>query len=91
MRKKFDTTENTDHPIAARLTDFDEKRTCHQVDCTVTADDRVKIKENEKIDKYWDLFRELKKMWDTKRSVVSIVIGVIGTVPQRHGKKILGN
>ena len=39
-----------------------KKRTYHQVDFAVLVDHKVKIKENEKIDKYLDLTRELKKV-----------------------------
>ena len=38
-----------------------KKRTCRIVDFAVPADHRVKLKESEKIDKYLDLARELKK------------------------------
>ena len=37
------------------------KKTCRIVDVAVPADHRVKLKENEKKDKYLDLARELKK------------------------------
>ena len=55
----------TDHLISARLLDLiiinKRKRTCRNVDFAVPADHRVKLKENEKMDKYLDLARELKK------------------------------
>ena len=38
-----------------------KKRTCQIVNFAVLVDHRVKIKENEKIDKYLELARELKK------------------------------
>ena len=34
------------------------------VDFAVLADHRMKIKENEKTDKYLDLARELEKLWN---------------------------
>ena len=34
------------------------------MDFAVPADHRVKLKENEKKDKYLDLAREVKKMWN---------------------------
>ena len=43
------------------------------------ADNRVKLKENEK-DKYLDLVRELKKLWNMKVTFIPIVIGVLGTI-----------
>ena len=51
----------TDHQISARGPDLviinKRKRTCRIVDFTVPADHRVKLTENEKVDKYRDLAR----------------------------------
>ena len=44
------------------------------------ADHRIKLKECEKKDKYLDLARELKKLWNMKVTVIPIVIGAFGTV-----------
>ena len=79
----------TDHLISARRPDLiiinkkkkkKEKRTCKIVDFAVPADRRVKLKENEKKDKYLDLARELKKLWHMKAKFIPIVIGALGTV-----------
>ena len=45
-------------------------------------DYRVKLKKKnpEKIHKYLDLLRELKKLWNVKVTVIPIVIGATGTV-----------
>ena len=43
-----------------------KKRTCRIVGFAVPADHRVKLKENEKKDKYLNLARELKKLWNIK-------------------------
>ena len=40
----------------------------------------IKSKESEKKDKYLDVARELKKLWNMKEMVISIVIGAFGTV-----------
>ena len=37
-----------------------KKRTCHLLDFAVTAEDWMKRKENDKLDKYLDFTRELK-------------------------------
>ena len=51
--------------ISARRLDLvivnKKPRTCRIVDLAITADHRVKLKENEKRDKYLGLARELKK------------------------------
>ena len=57
-----------------------KKRTCRIADFAVPADHRVKFKESEKKDKYLDLAWELKKLWNMKVTVISIVIGALGTV-----------
>ena len=46
----------------------------------VLADYTVKLKENEKMSKYLDLARELKKLWNMKVTVIPIVVGALGTV-----------
>ena len=38
------------------------------------------LKESEKKDKYMDLAREQRKLWDMKVMVTPIVIGALGTV-----------
>ena len=55
-----------------------KKRTCKIVDLAVSADYRIKLKECEKKDKYLDLARELKKLWNMQ--VTIIPIGAFGTV-----------
>ena len=55
----------TDHLISARQPDLiiinKKEKTCRIVDCAVQADHRVKLRENEKRDKYLKLARELQK------------------------------
>ena len=57
-----------------------KKRTCWVVDFGVPADNRVKLKENEKRNKYLDFAREFKKLWNMKVTVIPIVIGALATV-----------
>ena len=57
-----------------------QKRTCKIVDFALAADHRVKLKENEKKDKYLDFAREMKKLWNMKVTFVPFVIGALGTV-----------
>ena len=45
-----------------------------------SADHRIKLKECEKKDKYLDLAREMKKLWNTKVTIIPIVTGAFGTV-----------
>ena len=75
---------HTDQLILARKPDLTiinkKKRTCKIVDFAVLADHRIKLKECEKKDKYLDLARELKKLWNMKVTIVPIVIGALGTI-----------
>ena len=75
----------TDHLIPARRPDLiiinkKKKKICKIVDFAVPADHRISLKESEKKDKYLDLARELKKLWNMKETIVPIVIGVLGTI-----------
>ena len=79
-------TIQTDHVIEARRPDmiFVEKRNkcCKIIDFAITYDSRIEEKEVEKVVKYQDLARELKKLWKMKTMVIPIVIGTFGTVPK---------
>ena len=46
----------------------------------VLADHRIDLRECEKKDKYLDLARELKKLWNMKVTIMPIVIGALGTI-----------
>ena len=59
----WDFNIQTDHLISARRPDFiiinkKKERTCKIVDLAVPADHKIKLKENEKKDKYTDFSRE---------------------------------
>ena len=68
--------------ISARWPDLiiSKKRICRIVDFALAADHRIKLKECEKKDKYLDLARELKKLWNMTVTIIPIVIGAFGTV-----------
>ena len=59
-----------------------QNKACTTVDFAVLADNLVKLKEGEKKDKYLDLGRKLKKPWNIKVTIISIVIGALGTVTE---------
>ena len=74
----------TDDLIPARRPDHiiinKKKRIRKIVDFAVPADHRINLKECEKKDKYLDLARELKKLWNMKVTIVPIVIGGFGAI-----------
>ena len=68
---QWDFDIHTDHLISARRPDLiiintKKKKICKIVNFAVSADHRIKLKECEKRDKYLDLSRELKKLWNMK-------------------------
>ena len=60
------------------------------MDFAVPADYRIKLKESEKKDKYLELDRELKKLWNMKVSIILIVIGAFGTITKGFVEEIRG-
>ena len=50
------------------------------VDFAVPVNHRVKLKECKKREKYFNLARELNKLWNMKVTIIPIVIGALGTV-----------
>ena len=86
----------SDHLISASRPDLiiinkkqeKKKRICKIFDYTVSADHRINLKECEKKDKYLDLARELKKLWNMKVTIVPIVIGAFGTITKGLLKRL---
>ena len=82
----WDFNIQTDHLIPARWPDLiiinKKTRICKIVDFAVPADHRIN-QESEKKDKYLNLAREIKKLWNMKVTIVPIVIGALGTVTKR--------
>jgi len=71
--------------IEARRPDLivvDKKmRACIIVDVAVPGDCRVHDKEKEKVEKYQELKREIKRLWSLRKvQVVPIVVGALGRV-----------
>ena len=82
-----------DHLISARRPDLiiiiknkNKNKNCKIVDFAVPANHRIKLKECEKRDKYFDLARELKKLWNIQVTIIPIVIGRFGTVSKGLSK-----
>ena len=74
----------TDHLTPASRPDLiiinKKKSICKIVDLAVPADHRINVKECENKDKYLNLDRELKKLWNMKVTIVPVVIGALGTI-----------
>ena len=91
---QWDFDIDTDHLISTRRPDLiiinKKKRTCKIVGFFVPADHRIKLKKCEKKNKYLDLARELKKLWNMQVTIIPIVIGAFGTVTERIVKETRG-
>ena len=75
---------HTDHLISAKRPHLiiinKKKRISKFVEFAVPADHRINLKESEKKDKYLDIARELKELWNMKVAIVPILISAIGTI-----------
>ena len=81
----------TDHNIEARRPDLvlvdKSKKSCHIIDVAIPEDSGAKEKEAEKVEKYQNLARELRRMWEVKIKVVPIVLGAFATEGQVKGNR----
>ena len=57
------------------------------IDFAILYDSKIKLKEQEKIEKYQDLWRELNKTWNMKVDITPIVIGAMGEIPKKLWKR----
>ena len=51
-------------------------------------DTKVDDKEAEKLEKYFDLARELKKLWNMKVTIASLVVRTLGTRAKASEKRL---
>ena len=83
----WDFSVRRDHEIGAKslnLMIIDKKdRSCQIIDVEILEDGRVREKKDEKSEKYQDLAREVRRMWDVKSKVKPVVVGALGSVPLR--------
>ena len=81
----WDFTIQTDRVIGAKRPDITildkETSECQLIDIACPSDNKVAEKEDEKIDKYRDLAREVSNLWNVKVKIIPFVIGALGTVP----------
>ena len=79
----WDFSVRTDHEIGARRPDLviiDKRdKSCQIIDVAIPEDNGVREKEDEKVEKYQDLAREVRKMWGVR----TVVVGALGSIPLR--------
>ena len=88
----WDFSIQTDHVVEAWRPDLvvvDKKeRSCKIIDFAVPGDSRIEEKENDKIEKYQDLERELQKIWIVKVKVIPLVVGSLGSIPKQFVNRL---
>ena len=87
----WDVNIQCDHVIEARRPDIvivnKQERKCTIIDIAIPADKRIGEKENEKVEKYQDLKREIATMWNMRTmQMVPIVVGSLGSVTKNLDK-----
>ena len=65
-----------------------EHHECQIIDFAIPFDTRVYDVKVEKIEKYLDLARELKKVWNMKVIVVPLKVGALGTPAKELEKRL---
>ena len=53
---------------------------CQIIDVVIPDDRRVRAKQDEKVEKYRDLAREIRKKGVIRKKVTPIVVGALGTI-----------
>ena len=81
----WDFNINTDYEIEHRRPDIvvvlKPEKECLIIDIAVPGDTRIKQKEQEKIEKYQDLKREIARLWCLRKvTVIPVVVGALGCV-----------
>ena len=82
----------TDHVIETRRADLvvvDKKEGIGKIiDFAVPGDSRIEEKEKDKIEKYQDLEKELKKIWNVKVKIIPLVVGSLGAITKQFGNRL---
>ena len=83
----WDFSVRTDHEIEARKPDLliidKSENNCKIIDVAIPEDGRVRAKEDEKVEKYQDLAREVRQIWGVRTKVIPMVVGTLGSMPLR--------
>ena len=63
-------------------------RSCKIIDFAVPGDSRIEEKEKDKIAKYQDLGRELRKILNVKMKIIPLVVRSLGAIPKQFGNRL---
>ena len=56
-------------------------KSCQIIDVAFPEDGWVSENEDKKVEKYQDLAREVRTMWDVRTEVILVVVGALGSLP----------
>ena len=89
----WDVMIQCDREIKARKPDIvvvnKNERSCAIIDIAIPGDIRVSEKEKEKIERYQELKREIKRMWNIRSiKVIPVVVGALGSTSKKLKKCI---
>ena len=89
----WDVMIQRDKDIKARKPDIvvvnKNERSCAIIDIAIPGDIRVSEKEKEKIERYQELKREIKRMWNIRSiKVIPVVVGALGSTSKKQKKCI---
>ena len=59
-----------------------------ELDFAVPGDSRIEEKKKEKIEKYQDLGKELRKIYNMRLKIIPLVVGSLGTIPRQFGNRL---
>jgi hypothetical protein len=83
----WDFTIQTDRVILHRRPDITlvDKQTgkCLLIDVAIPGDQNIHKKETEKLENYHLLRTEVARLWNTETDIIPVVIGALGSVPER--------
>ena len=65
-----------------------KERICKIIDFAVPGDSRIEEKEQDKIEKYQDLGRELQKIWNVKVKIIPLLVCSLGAIPKQFGNRL---
>ena len=90
----WDVMIQCDREIKARKPDIvvvnKNERSCAIIDIAIPGDIRVSEKEKEKIERYQELKREIKRMWNIRSiTVIPVVVGALGSTSKKLKKCIV--
>ena len=77
------TNKEIEHRRADNVVIDKENRECKIFDITFPKDQNINVKEVAKVNKYQDLRLQVQKLWDVKATVISNVVGGLGTLIQK--------